>query len=72
LSEPENDDFIDAIELFGISGTSSEINTDDATAESGEPDHAGSQASHSVWWTYTALADGNLTLDTLLSDFDTV
>jgi hypothetical protein len=45
--------------------------TVDATAESGEPDHAGSVASHSVWYAITPGA-GSLTLGTLGSSFDTV
>lgn len=38
--------------------------TNEATAETGEPDHAGTAASRSVWFTYTAPSTGPVTLST--------
>ncbi|MBK6439417.1 MAG: S-layer homology domain-containing protein [Candidatus Microthrix sp.] len=43
----------------------------DCTVEAGEPSHAGHR-SRSVWWTYTAPSNGQVTVDTLGSTFDTV
>jgi hypothetical protein len=43
-----------------------------ATQEAGEPDHAGYPAGHSLWWTWTAPANGTVTIDTIGSSFDTV
>jgi len=42
-----------------------------AGRESGEPAHAGLQQGHSMWWTWTALADGPVTISTAGSQFDT-
>lgn len=44
----------------------------DCTAETGEPAHAGSAASASVWWVWTAPTSTWVTVNTLGSDFDTV
>jgi IPT/TIG domain len=43
-----------------------------ATAQSGEPSAAGQGASKSVWYRTQAPSDGQLTVDTLGSSFDTV
>jgi len=42
-----------------------------ATREPGEPAHAGLQQGHSLWWTWTAPADGPVTVSTTNSEFDT-
>lgn len=71
---PRNDRFSDAEILntkaynFASASGSSHI----ATAESGERSHAGSNASHSLWWTWTAPHSGYVTLHTAGSSFDTV
>jgi hypothetical protein len=59
---PANDDFANR---FPIAGTAIHVagNTSGATAESGEPDHLGYAAVHSIWWTWTAPATGQATLD---------
>ena len=41
-------------------------------AEPGEPAHDGDAASHSVWFTWTAPADGPVTFSSCGSDHDTV
>ena len=43
-----------------------------ATAEPGEPSHAGFAPSHSVWFNYTAPASGQITISTAGSNFDTL
>lgn len=40
-----------------------------ATAETGEPDHAGLSAGASLWWTWTASTNGWVTLSSLQSAF---
>ncbi len=66
-----NDSFAAPLALAGATGTQS-VDTTDASAEVGEPDHAGQPATRSVWWTFTAAETGTLTLDTHGSSFDTV
>jgi alpha-tubulin suppressor-like RCC1 family protein/subtilisin family serine protease len=43
-----------------------------ATRETGEPSHHSSAGGKSVWWTWTATANGTLTIRTTGSNFDTV
>lgn len=68
---PANDNFASRISLAGsvISINGSNAN---ATSESGEPAHVGYTAAKSVWWTWTAPANGRVTLDTKGSSFDTL
>ena len=61
---PTNDDFSTPTVLTGDSGSTNVDNTY-ATAETGEPSHAGFPASHSVWYQWTAPSDGEVTLDTI-------
>lgn len=68
---PINDDFAAALSLSGTTGTQSGTNVE-ATGESGEPEHAGIWGGKSVWWNWTAPADGNVTFQTAGSAFDTV
>jgi autotransporter-associated beta strand protein len=67
---PENDSFAARIALFGANVATTGDNIG-ATREIGEPDpnFAGGR---SVWWTWTAPANGNLTATTAGSDFDTM
>jgi subtilisin family serine protease len=68
---PPNDNFADASPLGGTSGRTNGTNTS-ATGENSEPDHAGvSLPIASVWWRWTAPADGTATFDTLGSNYDT-
>jgi PKD repeat protein len=62
---PVNDAFTGAVTLpepaiYGYTYS----NTSEATAEAGEPAHAGSPARHSLWYRYTASTTGHTTLDT--------
>ena len=66
-----SDLFADATLLEGntVAVTGSNV---DATGEPGEPDHADSSVPlNSVWWQWTAPADGRVFIDTLGSDFNT-
>jgi Divergent InlB B-repeat domain len=49
---PGNDDFADAAPLAAYPGTVSGSN-EEATKETGEPDHAGNSGGHSVWYSWT-------------------
>ncbi len=74
LSVPPNDNIANASPLIGASpyelyGSTNGDNTL-ATSESGsgEPSHAGSPPSHSVWFTWVAPQDGEVAFDTIGSD----
>jgi hypothetical protein len=67
---PANDAFAAAQPLtidVPVSGTTAE-----ATAEAGEPAHAGERRTRTVWYSYTSPTDGAVTLDACTADFDDV
>jgi len=67
---PANDNFANAVTLnspTAVTGT-----TVNATHESGEPDHASLGSAASIWYKWTAPADGILTLSTQGSSYDTL
>ena len=71
-NRPFNDDFASAQVLSGalpISASGTNVN---ATTQTGEPDHAGTPAAQSVWWSWTPAASGSIAVTTDGSDFDTV
>lgn len=68
---PPNDNFADRQLLAGIPATASGANRG-ASQEAGEPDHDQALGGHSVWWTWTAPQNGQVAIDTLGSNFDTV
>ncbi len=68
---PANDNFASASGVTGTSWTRSGSSVN-ATAESGEPSHAGQAPGCSVWYTWTAPAGGAATISTAGSSFDTV
>lgn len=68
---PANDNFAAAEELTGRA-TSVEGLNKDATKEVDEPDHAGEPGGASIWYRWTAPADGRALVSTCGSDFDTV
>jgi hypothetical protein len=68
---PLNDNFSNAIALSGFT-FSTTGSTIAATTEPGEPSHAGSPPSHSIWWEWTPSVSGPVTIDTGGSSFDTV
>ena len=57
--------------LFGFRESFSSVNTE-ATKEPGEPNHVGNVGGKSVWWSWTAPANGSVALDTVGSSFDTL
>jgi hypothetical protein len=70
-SPSNNDAFINAQVITGVSGTVSGTNAT-ATTEPGEPDHGGGTGGGSVWYRWTAPSAGTATFTTCGSDFDTV
>ena len=69
---PANDDFYKNQYVGnGTNITLTAINTL-ATKQPGEPDHAGNSGGKSVWWTWTAPANGITIVSTDGSDFDTL
>ncbi|MEO0453709.1 MAG: S8 family serine peptidase [Verrucomicrobiota bacterium] len=71
LLTPPNDDLANAEVLVGVTGQVQGTN-ELASGESGEPNHAGvSDPLASVWWEWTAPANGILFLNTFGSDYDT-
>ncbi|MCP4345483.1 MAG: DUF1416 domain-containing protein [Desulfobacterales bacterium] len=69
--QPANDNYADAVEITGLSGQTTGLNTD-ATKETGEPDHAGNSGGKSIWWTWTAPETGYFYFDTYESSFNTL
>src|SRR5919204_1343208 len=67
---PANDDFANAIALSGDDASQAGT-TIDATAEAGEPNHAGQPPNASVWYSWTPTDDGLATFDTCTASFDT-
>ena len=70
LTPPANDNFAAAEIITGSSGTTGGNNTN-ATAEAGEPAHAGIPAAHSVWYRWIATDTGLFSFTTSGSSFDT-
>ncbi|MBU6401455.1 MAG: S8 family serine peptidase [Verrucomicrobia bacterium] len=68
---PLNDLFTNAALLKGAA-TFATTNTTAAAKEPGEPNHAGNTGGKSVWYSWTAPAGGNWTLDSSGSDFPTL
>jgi hypothetical protein len=68
---PINDDFANAVVLPDLAGTVSAVNSL-ATREEGEPNHAGNEGGHSIWYSFAATAPGRLQLTTTGSNFDTL
>ena len=71
VNPPANDAFATAQVIAGNSGSVLGRNTD-ASKELNEPNPAGNAGGRSVWYTWTAPANGPWTFDTLGSSFDTV
>jgi Ca2+-binding RTX toxin-like protein len=68
---PVNDNFANRITLVGDAASTTGTNVG-ATGEPGEPNHAGvSVPIESVWWTWTAPDSGQVTIDTIGSNYDT-
>src|ERR1017187_3099878 len=67
---PANDNFANAIVITGFWGTTN-ADTTAATAEPGEPAHAGAPAANSIWYKLIAIQDGTMTIHTFGSAIDT-
>ena len=70
-SAPANDNFTSAQTITGCSGSVNGTNIG-STKESGEPDHASSGGTHSVWYQWQAPASSSVTFTTAGSNYDTV
>ncbi len=72
-SVPANDSFASAtvIQLGSATYTTTGTNIQ-ASKETGEPSHAAETGGRSVWWRWTAPANGRITFTTLGSNFDTL
>ena len=68
---PLNDNFANAQTISGTGGEVGGTNIN-ATSEAGEPQHAGSFSSASIWYSWTAPSNGWFTFNTDGSDVDTV
>jgi uncharacterized repeat protein (TIGR01451 family)/uncharacterized delta-60 repeat protein len=68
---PPNDNWANAFVLVGDFGTTNG-STVNATAEPGEPNHAGLKATQSIWYKWTASSDAPVEFDTFNSKCDTV
>ncbi len=64
---PDNDFFAHPSALSGSGSADADLST--ASAEPGEPTHAGAAAAASRWWTYTAPADGTVHVDTCATQY---
>ncbi len=71
IAAPKNDNFDARTILSGFPLHRSGHNTN-ATSEVTESDHAGNPPARSVWWSWTAPANGTASIDTQGSSFDTV
>jgi hypothetical protein len=67
---PANDDF--GGRALGQPNGSFLGTTDDATQQTGEPDHGGATAEHSVWFSWFAPLDGQVTFGAASGDFTPV
>lgn len=71
-SAPINDNLLNAQSVGSGNTFTRSGSILNATAQSGEPALAGLSATRSVWFTYTAPANGRLVVDTVGSDFNSV
>lgn len=68
---PANDQFNGRMVLLDANLSVTATNTN-ASKQNGEPDHAGNVGGRSLWWSWTAPADGEVIITTDGSDFDTL
>ncbi len=71
VAVPPNDNFTNAYVISGLQGATNGTNIR-ATKEGGEPNHAGNVGGASVWYKWTAPANGSVMIDTIGSSFDTL
>lgn len=70
-SAPTNDNLAGCQTISGRSGSVTG-DSDGATKQAGEPNHAGNAGGRSIWYCWTAPASGTVTMDTAGSGFDTL
>jgi hypothetical protein len=70
INPPANDDLSSAFLISGVTGSTNGYNIG-ASKESGEPAHAFDVGGHSIWYQWTAPADGPVEFNTDGSSFDT-
>jgi len=68
---PANDNFASRTAIASVPSSLTGSNLG-ATKETGEPNHAGYTGGKSVWWSWTATANGTGTVSTVGSNFDTI
>ena len=71
VTAPANDMFANATAITGATGQVA-FSTAGATREAGEPNHGGTSGTASVWFTWTAPANGSLQVTTAGSSYDTL
>jgi hypothetical protein len=71
VARPGNDNFASAYSVSGAQVTTNGTNIR-ATKETGEPNHGGNAGGASVWYNWTAPANGSVTIDTIGSSFSTL
>ncbi|GMW00566.1 MAG: hypothetical protein AMXMBFR84_17030 [Candidatus Hydrogenedentota bacterium] len=71
MPPPPNDNFANAIQLSGATAQSV-VNAEGATGEDGEPDYVYGQRNDSIWWRWTAPADGQVEVNTYGSQYSTL
>lgn len=69
-TQEANDDFAERLTLVGRTNRIRATNVG-ASKEPGEPHHGGNAGGRSVWWSWTARADGPVLVSTRNSEFDT-
>jgi hypothetical protein len=67
-NSPANDDFVNAVPLSGASGKVTGT-TYDASAEPGEPAHAGTAARSSIWYSWTAPSSGVFAFEASVNNY---
>ena len=71
VTVPANNNFSAAQTISGAQGTTTGTNAR-ATKETGEPNHAGNAGGASIWYNWTAPANGSVTIDTVGSTLDSL
>ena len=71
VTVPANDNFSAAQTISGTQGTVTGTNVR-ATKETGEPNHAGNAGGASIWYNWTAPANGSVTIDTVGGTIDSL
>ena len=72
IIQPGNDSFAARLPLTGSNITLTDNNTGAYVTDPGEPMHAGNAGGKSLWWSWTAPANGTFNINTAGSDFNTL